>query len=197
MTLRHDALQGESGTVDLGLTRAMGTKAIAGVFIVVLILLLLSPVYGLNPFGGGGSGVRIAGEVELTQDEPVVAVEFEASFTTLQDESGIYANFNVVAPRDPRDRPGTLPSEGFRKELWDGADWVSYEGPPEIGQLGLNTFRVRWVFELAPEETETAFSYEVEIKPTYNDGSDSQPTVDSDYQDLTIAVIATYPIEGS
>lgn len=111
----------------------------------------------------------------------------------MKDASGIHAHFYVGTPHDLQERPGTL-REGLRREVWDGVGWVSYETPPEIGQLGFNSFRARWIFELAPDESTVTIPHEVEINPIFLDGSESQPHDGADYTDLKITVTDAYPI---
>jgi len=176
------------------LPRRMGTTAVVAIVaILVVFLVALSP---LTHDIDSGSGVRASGEVELTEEHPVVAVEFEASLMALGDDpTPMYAQFYVVTPGSSQDRPGTLQSGGFRRELWDGSQWVPYDGDPVIGRPGINTFRTRWIFALAAGLAQAAIPYEIEINPFYRGGGETAPDAGRDYEELQIRTVSTYPIE--
>lgn len=172
----------------------MGTTAVVAIVaILVVLLVVLSP---LTHHVDSGSGVRAAGDIELTEEQPVVAVEFEASLMALGDDpTPMYAQFYVVTPRSPQDRPATLQSGGFRRELWDGSQWVPYEGDPVISRPGINAFRTRWIFELAAGFSQATVPYEVEINPSYRGGGETAPDAGRDYEELQIRTVSTYPVE--
>lgn len=181
-----------------GLRSGHGRSVLKWSGCVSVVFLAVVLVGGCSPWfpPENGTGVRASGDVDLTPDQPSVAVEFEARLTRLRsDVTTMFAQFHVVTPRDPRDRPGTLP-DGFRKELWAGSDWVPYEGSPEVTELGVNTLRVRWVFTLAPGESAATVPFEVEINPSWGDG-ETVPADGDDYEDLSIEVTATYPLDDS
>ena len=84
-----------------------------------------SPFYLVGFVGyrsDNGQRVRLEGEVELTRDQPIMAVEFQATFDTLQS-SDLLGMLSMRA-EDLND------ATAVRRELWDGEGWVSYWSSP-------------------------------------------------------------------
>lgn len=143
--------------------------------------------------GGSGSGVRTAGEIELTREQPIMAIEFEASFESLARSSGIYARLDQIRPDSPDDLSGV---KALRREFWDGEAWVPnriYDA--EITGLGVNTFRFRWILEIADDTSEATIPFEAEINPTFGDLF--PPPEEDDVTGLMVSVTSIYPLDSN
>lgn len=137
--------------------------------------------------------MRAEGTVELTREQPVVAVEFEASFESFRS-SGIYAQLFEIRPRTPDELSGV---KAFQRDVWNGDAWAPIQGDgPEITGLGVNTFRYRWILELADGTPEATIPFEVDINPTWGDGSDAPLPDEQDVTDLAVSVTSVYPLAG-
>jgi hypothetical protein len=130
----------------------------------------------------------VKGEVELTAEQPSVAVEFEASFVSLRREDGIVAQLWQVQP-DSRGGDVTV-----RESHWDGSDWVDGDDPAIAG-IGLNSFRFRWVIELRGNLRDATIPIEAYLFPSWAGGSDAPAPDDSDIGDATLEIVSIYPAE--
>ena len=129
----------------------------------------------------------------LAAEQPIMAVEFEAGFETLQRDSGIVAQVFEIHPELSEIRPEV---DSFRREVWDGSAWTPLTDDPEVSVVGLNTFRVRWIFTLADDATLKMVLIEAEINPSWIGGSDRPPPNETDVANLAISIVSTYPIDS-
>jgi hypothetical protein len=139
----------------------------------------------------GGTGVVAETEVILTDSQPRVAVEFEASFESLVDDSGIFASLMVNSPSGP-DEFADLPLDGgFQQEVWNGQSWEPLSDDPEVYRIGTNVFRYRWVLRLKPGVSIATIPIEGEMLLHYGHGAEVVPG-EQEYRDLKLEITAVH-----
>ncbi len=138
-----------------------------------------------------GSGVTASGEVQLSSDQPAMAVEFETSFEVIDQPSFIVGHLARVRP----DGSDLSELSAVEHEVWDGSGWVAGD-TSDIANLGANTFRYRWVFVLADGNGETTIPFEAEIDPIWVDhqGDEPQPGPEH-YANLAVEATSIYAID--
>jgi hypothetical protein len=128
------------------------------------------------------------GEVELSVEQPAMAVEFEASFVSLRHADGIVAQLWQVQP------PNRDADVAVYASHWDGERWIEGKDPAIAG-LGLNTFRFRWVVELRGPSEQATVPIEAHLLPSWTGGGDAPGPDDTDIGDATLKIVSIYPVD--
>lgn len=132
----------------------------------------------------------VSGQVELTRNQPVMAVEFEASFVSLSDASGINGQLEPVRPKGD-DLTG---AEWGGLRYWDGDQWVR-GAASEISQAGVNTFRFQWTLHLRDGFDSATVPLEATFYTLWSDGGDAPLPDETIVSDLVLKLVSTYPPE--
>jgi hypothetical protein len=158
---------------------------VASVVVVPLLAGCGPPFFGHTDLDPAAS---VKGEVELSVEQPVMAVEFEASFVSLQKEDGILAQLWQVEP------PSRDADVAVYESHWEGGQWV--DGPdPAIDRLGLNTFRFRWIVELRETSQDATIPIEAYLLPSWPGGSDGPPPDETEFSDAKLEIVSIYPVD--
>jgi hypothetical protein len=156
----------------------------------VVLVLAIAPVAGYRIDFTGSPSVTVTDRVELSSAQPVVAVEFEASFVSLHSDSGIDGLLEPVRPQG-RD----LAKSDLEREVWDGEQWQlgSYT---EIAEAGTNTFRFRWTLTLDEGAANAIVPIEAKFYPLWSGRPDRPLPGDRDVSQLRLTLVSIQPLES-
>jgi hypothetical protein len=171
---------------EAGLRSGAGRPLWAKLAIAVLVVVVAG--CGWGPGDGIGPSVTVTTQVELTRDQPVWVVEFEASLDTPEQSAYIDGYLEQLHPT------GRDLGTGVEPTYWDGAKWVEGRSS-EITQFGLNTFRFRWTVRL-PDDVESAtVPVEARFYAIWTDRIDGAEPDESIVSDVQLSIVSTSPLE--
>jgi hypothetical protein len=160
-----------------------------GVHVAVAFLVIAASGCGWGPGDGIGPSATVTTQVELTREQPVWAVEFEASLEVPKDSAGIDGYLEQLHPDS-----GEMGGADLEPTYWDGAEWVEGRSS-EIAQFGLNTFRFRWTVRLGDNVDSATVPVEARFYAIWTDRIDGAEPDESIVSDVELAIVSTTPLE--
>ncbi len=154
----------------------------------VVLLVLWAAVAQVRWGDEGGPSATVTGEAKLTRDQPVVVVEFEASFVSLRDRSGIDGQLESVRPAPAE----MVEVEWVELTHWDGGTWLRGQSL-EITDVGLNTFRFQWILQLREGFDSATVPLKATLHTAWSEGSDEPPPDETDVSDLRLKLVSIDP----
>lgn len=138
-------------------------------------------------FEARGPAVTVTGQLELTQAQPAMAVEVEASFVSRSAVDGISGSPRTIHPYGA----DFVAYEAVGWAHWGGEQWA-WGTTAETSGVGLNTFRFRWVVQLRDGFESATVPLEARFDTGWSDGSEAPPPDEADVSDLQLWISSTH-----